>query len=49
MFLVPAMVIFLNIEIRLACAMVRALNATSQAIGIISQELGQVRELILEN
>ncbi|KAF6104210.1 hypothetical protein HJG60_011217 [Phyllostomus discolor] len=29
--------------------MVKALNATSQAISAISQELGQVREAVLEN
>ena len=29
--------------------MAKALNATSQAISAISQELGQVREAVLEN
>ena len=44
-FVMPAMVAYLNVEkTRLACAMAKALNATSQAISAISQELGQVRE-----
>ena len=44
------MVTYLNVKIsRLACSMVKALNATSQAISAISQELGQVREAVLEN
>ena len=48
-FVMPAMVAYLNVEkTRLACAMAKALNATSQAISAISQELGQVREAVLE-
>ncbi|KAF6114629.1 hypothetical protein HJG60_010590 [Phyllostomus discolor] len=43
----PAMATFLNVEMgRLACAMAKPSSATSQAI---SQELGQVREAVLEN
>ena len=46
----PTMVTYLNVEIsRLACTMAKALNATSEAISAISQELGQVREAVLEN
>ena len=49
-FVMPAMVTYLNVEIsRLACTIATALNATSQAISAISQELGQVREAVLEN
>ena len=44
------MVTYLNVEIsRLACAMAKALSTTSQAISAISQELGQIREAVLEN
>ena len=46
----PAMVTYLHVEIsRLACTMAKALNATFQAISAVSQELGQVREAVLEN
>ena len=46
----PAMVAYLNVEkTRLACAMAKALNAPSQAISAVSQELGQVREAVLGN
>ncbi|XP_074172436.1 uncharacterized protein LOC141567811 [Rhinolophus sinicus] len=46
----PAMTIALNIEISsMACSMVKALNATSQAIHALGEELGQVREAVLEN
>ena len=49
-FVMPAMVTYLHVEIsRLACTMAKALNATSQAISAISQELGQIREVVLEN
>lgn len=47
--------IFLTISVmpvleisRLICAMIKALNATSQAISVIGQELGQVKEAVLE-
>ena len=44
------MVTYLNVEInRSACTVEKALNATSQAISAISQELGKVREAVLEN
>lgn len=33
---------------RLICAMIKTLNAISQAISAISQELGQVKEAVLE-
>ena len=43
-FVMPTMVTYLNVEInRSACTVEKALNATSQAISAISQELGQVR------
>ena len=46
----PATITYLNVEIsRLACAMAKALSATSQVISAISQELRQVREAVLEN
>ena len=46
----PTTVPYLNVEIsRLACAMAKALNATSQAISALSQELGQIREAVLAN
>ena len=46
----PATVTYLNVEIsRLAYAMAKASNASSQAISAVSQELGQVREAVLEN
>ena len=46
----PATVTYLNVEIsRLACTMAKALNATSHTISAVSQELGQVREAVLEN
>ena len=49
-FVMPAMVTYLNVEIsRLACTMAKALNATSHTISAVSQELGQVREAVLEN
>ncbi|KAF6081840.1 hypothetical protein HJG60_008846 [Phyllostomus discolor] len=49
-FVMPTIVTHLNIEIsRLACAVVKALNATSQAISAISQELEQVRKVVLDN
>lgn len=44
------MIIALNIKIsHIACAMATALNTTSQAIHAMEQELGHVREAILEN
>ncbi|KAF6323388.1 hypothetical protein mRhiFer1_008366 [Rhinolophus ferrumequinum] len=50
LFVVPAMTIALNVEIsHIACSMAKALNATSQAIHAMGQELGQVREAVLEN
>lgn len=40
----------LNAEVtRLACGMVKALNATSRAIQGLNQELSQAREAVLEN
>ena len=46
----PITVTSLNVEIsRLACAMVKSLSATSEAISAISQELGQFKEAVLEN
>ena len=49
-FVMPAMVAYLNAHIsRLACTMVKALNAASQVVSAISQELRQVREAVLEN
>ena len=46
----PAMVTYLNVKIiRLAGAMAKAFNTTSHATSAISQELGQVREAVLEN
>ena len=45
----PAMVTYLNVKIiRLAGAMAKAVNTTSHATSAISQELGQVREAVLE-
>ncbi|KAF6339818.1 hypothetical protein mRhiFer1_008081 [Rhinolophus ferrumequinum] len=50
LFVVPAMTIALNVEIsHIACSMAKALNATSQAIHTMNQELGQVGEVVLEN
>ncbi|KAF6109617.1 hypothetical protein HJG60_010870 [Phyllostomus discolor] len=50
MLIMSAMVTYLNGDIcRLACTVAKALNATSQAISAISQELGQVREAVLKN
>ena len=50
MLVMPAMVAYLNADIsRLACTMVKALNAASQVISAISQELRQVREAVLGN
>ena len=49
-FVMPAIVTYLNVDTsRLAHAMAKALNATSQAISAVSQERGQVREAVLEN
>ena len=46
----PTMATYLNVEIsRSACTMAKALNDTLQAISAISQELGKVREAVLEN
>lgn len=45
-----AMTLSLNTEIsRTAFPMAKALNVTSQAIHAIGEELGQVREAVLEN
>lgn len=50
LFVMPAMTVALNAEIsKMACSMVKALNATSQAIHAIGEELGQVREAVLEH
>lgn len=46
----PTLTVALNVEFgHMACATAKALNTTSQAIHAMGQELGQVREAILEN
>lgn len=50
LFVMPVMTIALNIEIsRTTYSIVKALNATTQGLHAIGEELGQVREAVLEN